>query len=86
MQTIPIEDIIKSQLKGVITIPKKIRESVGMVDRGLLRIRADGEKISIEPVRVLSYPVRRYTDEELAEFVAFDEQQGKELRRKGIIK
>jgi len=86
MQTIAMEDIIKAQPKGVITIPKKIREFAGLVDRGLLRVRADGSKITIEPVRTLAYPVRHYTDEELAKFIAFDEEQGRELRRKGIIK
>lgn len=86
MQTIPLEDIIKSQPKGVITIPKKIRDSVGIVERGLLRVRADGMKITIEPIRTVSYPVRHYTDKEIDEFFAFDEEQTRALRKKGIIK
>ncbi|MEK7592740.1 MAG: AbrB/MazE/SpoVT family DNA-binding domain-containing protein [Patescibacteria group bacterium] len=86
MQTIPIEDIIMSQPKGVITLPKKIRDSVGIVERGLLRVRADGGKITIEPVRTLPYPVRTYTDKELAEFLALDQEEGKKLRRLKIIK
>lgn len=86
MQTIPMEDIIKMQPKGLITIPKKLRKSVGLTERSLLRIKADNGKITLEPVRTLPYPVRSYTDEELVEFVAFDEEQGNELRRKGIIK
>lgn len=86
MQTLPIEDIIKVQLKGLLMIPKKMRDSVGVVERGFVRIRADQGKITIEPVRTLPYPVRSYTDKELAEFIAFDEEQGKELRRLKIIK
>ena len=86
MQTTPFEDIVKLQPKGLITIPKKIRDSVGIAERGLLRIRADRGKITIEPVRTLPYPVRSYTDKELAEFIALDEKEGKELRRLKIIK
>ena len=86
MQITVLEDIIKVQPKGLITIPKKMRDSIGMVDRGLIRLRADRGKITIEPVRTLPYPVRHYTDEELKEFVAFDEEQGKKLRRQKIIK
>lgn len=86
MQTIPLEDIIKIQAKGLITIPKKMRDTIGVVERSLVRLRADQGKITIEPVRTLPYPVRSYTDKELAEFIAFDEEQGKELRRLKIIK
>ena len=86
MQTIPIEDIIMSQPKGVITIPKKIRDSVGVVERGLLRIRADGGKITIEPIRTLPYPIRSYTDAEIDEFFALDDAETKKLRRRGILK
>lgn len=86
MQTLPLEDIIKVQLKGLLMIPKKMRDSVGVVERGLVHIRADQGKITIEPVRTLPYPVRSYTDAEIDEFFALDEAEGKELRRQGIIK
>lgn len=86
MQTLPIEEIASVQPKGVLTIPKKIRDAMGIVGRGLVRMRADAGKLTIEPLRTLPYPVRHYTDKELAEFIAFDEEEGKELRRKGIIK
>lgn len=86
MQTIPIEDIIMSQPKGVITLPKKIRDSVGIVARGPLRVRADGGKITIEPIRALPYSVRSYTDAEIDEFFALDQEESKKLRRQGIIK
>ncbi len=86
MQTIPIEDIIKVQPKGLITIPKKMRDAIGLMGRGLVRIRADQGKITVEPVYTLSYPVRHYTDEEIEEFFAFDEEQTRLVRKKGIIK
>lgn len=86
MQQVPLEDIIKIQAKGLITIPKKMRDTIGVVERSLVRLRADQGKITIEPVRTLPYPVRSYTDEEIDEFFALDEAEGKELRRQGIIK
>lgn len=86
MQTPPLEDIIKVQPKGILTIPKKMRDAVGVIDRGFVRIRADQGKITVEPVRTLSYPVRHYTDEEIEEFFAFDEEQTRQLRKKGIIR
>lgn len=86
MQTLPIEEIASFQPKGVLTIPKKIRDAVGVVDRSLVRIRADQGKITIEPVRTLPYPVRSYTDAEIDEFFALDQAESKELRRRGILK
>lgn len=86
MQTFPIEEIASVQPKGVLTIPKKIRDAMGIVDRGLVRMRADAGKLTIEPLRTLPYPVRSYTDAEIDEFFALDEAEGKQLRRLGIIK
>lgn len=86
MQTIPIEDIIKIQPKGVITIPKKARLAAGLTDNSLARVRVDRGRLFIEPVTTLPYPVRQYTDKEIDEFFAFDDQQTRELRKKGIIK
>lgn len=86
MQTLPIEDIIKMQPKGLITIPKKMRDSIGVSSRSLIRLRSDKGKITIEPVRTLPYPVRSYTDEEIDEFFTLDEAEGKKLRKLGIIK
>ena len=86
MQLSTADEIIKVQPKGLITIPKKLRESVGLSDRSLVRISTDKGRLIIEPVRALPYPVRSYTDKELDEFLAFDEEQGRELRRRKIIK
>lgn len=81
MQVLPLEDIIKIQPKGLITIPKKMRESIGISERGLMRIKADNGKITIEPIRTLPYPVRSYTDAEIDDFFALDETESKKLRR-----
>ncbi len=55
MQTHPMEYIIKMQPKGVLTIPKKIREVLGIKEGMYLRITADHGRITIEPVRLLPY-------------------------------
>ena len=86
MQQSIYDEIIKIQPKGVITIPKKIRDSLGLSDNDVIRIKREKGKITIEPIRTLPYPVRSYTDRELDEFFAEDELETKELRKLKLIK
>ena len=86
MQTTSFEDIVKLQPKGLLTIPKKARQAAGFDEDGFVRIRVDRGRILIEPVRVLPYPVRRYTNEEIEKFFALDDKESEELRKKGLIK
>ncbi len=86
MQVIPIEQIVKIQPKGLITIPKKFRRDLGLEENSLARVKKERGRLIIEPVRTLPYPVRTYTDQELEEFVAFDKEQTEELRREGLLK
>lgn len=85
MQTLPLEDIIRVQPKGLVTIPKKLRESIGIAENDFLRVRADRGRLTLEPVRTLAYPVRSYTDMELHEFIELDKKESKELRKKKIL-
>lgn len=55
MQTFPIEAIVRMQPKGVITIPKKIRDAVGLKEGMYLRMTADGRRITLEPIRIVPY-------------------------------
>ena len=84
MTTQNYEEIIKFQPKGVITVPKKMREGL-FEEAGIARVTRVGRKLIIEPVRTLSYPVRSYTDKELDEFFELDDKESKELKRKGLI-
>ncbi|MEK7129731.1 MAG: AbrB/MazE/SpoVT family DNA-binding domain-containing protein [Patescibacteria group bacterium] len=86
MQLQPLEDIIKIQPKGLMTIPKAFRKKVGLEPPALARVRAYRGRLIIEPVRTLPYPVRTYTEGEIDAFFALDEAEGKALRRKGIVK
>lgn len=85
MQLLPLEDIIKMQPKGLVTIPKKFRESIGIAENDLVRVRTDRGRLTIEPVRTLPYPVRSYTDSEVREFIELDKKESKELRKKKIL-
>lgn len=79
------EEFVTIQPKGLITIPKKIRQELGFEERKPVRLRKEKGRLVIEPVTVLSYPVRRYTDKELKEFLALDSQETKKLKRKKLI-
>ena len=84
MQLEDYEEIIKFQPRGVLTVPKKMRE--GLFDeKGIVKMKRVGRKIIIEPVKTLSYPVRSYTDKELQEFFDLDEKESKRLKNKGLI-
>lgn len=85
MQLLPLEDIVKMQPKGLVTIPKKLRESVGITENDLVRVRTDRGRLTIEPVRTLAYPVRSYTDMELREFIELDKKESKVLRKKKTL-
>lgn len=79
MQILPLEDFVKMQPKGLVTIPKKLRDLVGIAENDLVRVRTDRGRLIIEPVRTLAYPVRSYTDTDLREFIELDKKESKEL-------
>lgn len=79
------QNIIKIQPKGVITIPKKLREEVGLEESKLAIITKDRGRLILEPVKTLGYPVRSYTKTEINEFIKFDKTLTKKLKRKKLI-
>lgn len=85
MQTLPIEDIIKFQPKGVLTIPKKLRKRAGLMDRLLVRAKAQKGKITLEPVYTTPYPIRTFTDKEINEWLELDKRDSEELRKEGLL-
>ncbi|KKU87368.1 MAG: hypothetical protein UY16_C0029G0007 [Candidatus Gottesmanbacteria bacterium GW2011_GWA2_47_9] len=84
MQTTVFEDIVKLQPKGLLTIPKKLRQSVGLTERSLLRIKAKGKQLIIEPVYTTPAP-RTFSDEEIQEWLEFDKQETEALRKQGLL-
>ena len=72
------EEIVKIQSRGVLTIPSRFRDDNFGQDR-FVRMRKQGGKLVLEPVTILNYPVRRYTDGEVKEFLKYDEEETKSL-------
>lgn len=85
MQQIIQEEIIKIQPKGLLTIPKSLRLRLGFVENSLVRVKEEKGRLIMEAVRTLPYPVRNYTDDEIALFLELDRKQSKELKKKGLI-
>lgn len=85
MQQIILEDIVKMQAKGLLTIPKRFREELGFEEDGFVRVKQEKGRVVLEPVRILDYPVRGYTKEEIDEFLAFDREETRVLKKKGLI-
>ncbi len=80
MQQSITEEIIKLQAKGVLTIPKNLRKDF-MEDNSLVKIKKEKGKLILEPVQALPYPVRRYTDNDVGEFIDLDNTETNELRQ-----
>lgn len=59
--------------KGLITIPKKIREEVGMKEGDIAKVRVEGNKIIIEPKEEnLFVEVRNFTTQQLQQWIKED--------------
>jgi AbrB family looped-hinge helix DNA binding protein len=83
MQT-SIDELVKIQAKGLITIPKKFRDRLGMETNSLARIREEKGKLILEPVRTLPYPVRTYSGKDLDAFFAFDDSESTRGQKKKV--
>ena len=85
-QTPTQEEFVKLQPKGLITIPKKMRDLLNLEEKGIVRLTLEKGRLYLEPLKTLSYPVRTYTKEEIKEFLALDAKESKELKKKGLLK
>lgn len=84
MQQLTSEEIIKIQPKWLITIPKNLRAGL-FEENAFVRVKKEKGRLILEPIRILDYPVRSYTDSELEEFFMLDDEQSGDLKKKGII-
>lgn len=64
--------VIKILPKGLVTIPKKMREEIGLEENGLARIKQEGRRLVLEPVSIISYPLREYSADEIEGFIKSD--------------
>ena len=85
MQQVIQEEIVKMQPKGLVTIPKKLRQKVGLLENSLVKVKEEQGRLVLEPVRTLPYPVRSYTQEDIKEFLELDKRESKELKEKGLL-
>jgi len=85
MQITFTEEIAKIQPRGILTIPKKLRRSMGLADNTFVKISGNKYRLVIEPIRVLPYPVRSYNDNEIKDFFDLDAQESKRLKTKGLL-
>lgn len=85
MQQIFQEEIVKIQPKGLITIPKKLRQQLGLEENTLVNMREEKGRLIMEPLRTLPYPVRSYTADEVDEFIELDKKETKQLKKKGLL-
>lgn len=84
MQQVPTEEIVKLQPKWLLTLPSSLRAGL-FEDKGYVRVKKDKGRLILEPVRMLAYPVRKYTSEEVDEFFALDDKESKELKKQGLL-
>ena len=64
--------LVKILPKGLITIPKKLRLDIGLEENGLARIKKEGKRLILEPVDIISYPLREYSASEIKQFIRED--------------
>lgn len=58
--------------KGMVTIPKKWREALGITTGDIVRARKEGSRVVIEAQKETSVPYRIYSDQEIKEFLKED--------------
>lgn len=85
MQITFTEEIAKIQPRGILTIPKKLRRSMGLADNTFVKISGNKYRLIIEPIRVLPYTVRSYNDNEIKDFFDLDASESKQLKTKGLL-
>lgn len=79
------EEITKIRPRGILTIPKKLRQSIGLTENTLIKISGNKYRLIIEPVRTLPYPTRSYTANEVREFLELDAKESKNLKTQGLL-
>lgn len=58
--------------KGMVTLPKKWREDLGIVTGDVIKAKKEGDKVIIEAPQNRRVPYRIYTDAEIDQFLKED--------------
>lgn len=67
--------------KGMVTLPKKWREELGVAAGDIIKAKKEGTKVVIETQQAQTVPYRLYTDAEINDFLNEDKLP-KKLSRK----
>ncbi|MEK9147252.1 MAG: AbrB/MazE/SpoVT family DNA-binding domain-containing protein [Patescibacteria group bacterium] len=67
--------------KGMVTLPKKWREELGVTTGDIIKAKKEGTKVVIETQQVQSVPYRIYTDSEIDDFLKEDRLSRKLARK-----
>mgnify|MGYP001559891256 CR=1 FL=1 len=76
-----MQTLVRIQPKGLITLPKKIRDQLNLSENSHLRISVQGGKVVLDPLQARSFPIRIYTDAEIDQFLK-DDKLDPELAKK----
>lgn len=66
-------NIIQVRDKGQVTIPKMIRQKVGVKDGAIMIVFIESGRIILERAGITPYPIREYTDQEIEQFIKDDQ-------------
>ena len=66
------EEWLKILGKGMVTLPKKWRDELGISSGDVVRAKKEGNRVVIEPRKNKLAPYRVYSDSEIDEFVKAD--------------
>lgn len=66
------EEWLKVLGKGMVTLPKKWRDEMGITQGDIIRAKKEGNKVIIEPLSSKTAPYRVYSKTEIAEFLKSD--------------
>lgn len=66
--------LIQIGSKGTFTLPKSLRTLTNLDDGSFVKASVAMGKIILEPARVISYPVRQYSDEDIDNFLEDDKK------------
>ncbi len=64
------------------TLPKAVREVLGVKEGGVLQVSAGESGVVLQPV--VSFPIEIYTDGRIAEFDAEERKLARHLKKKGL--
>ncbi len=82
IQNVPIqEEWVNILTKGLVTIPKKMRDSLGLKEGDVARVKIEDNRIIIEPRSNKGFEeFRQYTKKQIEEFIREDELDDSEQK------